>query len=148
MELRDKLRIEYPYGRTQDSAIRRRWGATPLPNRPKVTDNEGKTTLYEYQNQGGESQMITKIADKAGAVTNLAWYFADDAGGAWGAYKIEVTDPSGLKTVYDRSVATSVDTVTPKDGATALAKSVYTKVFIQNSRAPRSGGFKHACNSM
>ena len=82
----------------------------------KVTDNEGKTTQYEYDGQGGGSSMITKITDKVGAVTNLAWYFTDDASGAWGAYKIEVTDAAGLKSVYERSVASSVDTVTPKDG--------------------------------
>jgi len=111
-----------------------------------VTDNEGKTTQYEYQNQGGSSRMITKVTDKAGAVTNLAWYFADDAGGAWGAYKIEVTDASGLKSVYDRSVASSVDTVTPKDGAAALAKAVYTPLAGDTSRARYMDSYRDASN--
>ena len=88
----------------------------------KVMDNEGKTTQYEYDGQGGGSRMISKITDKAGAVTNLAWYFTDDASGAWGAYKIEITDAAGLKSVYERSVASSVDKVTPKDGASTSLK--------------------------
>jgi len=111
----------------------------------KVTDNDTKTIKYFYQSQGSGSQVITKVTDKGNRDTNLAWYFADDSNGKWGAYKIEVTNTAGMKDVYDRSLSSSIDTITPKNGGgTNLGKSVMTPVTGDASRTRYEDGYSDA----
>jgi YD repeat-containing protein len=93
----------------------------------KVTDNASLDVSYEYASDGsaGTSRMITKIADKAGRETTLDWTFSLD-GGVYKASIIDFTNAAGLTTRYDRSVSTSVCTITNWDGMTMLSKFVNT----------------------
>src|SRR5690606_31051477 len=77
---------------------------------------------------------ITSITDKKGLSTGLAWTFSLNAGSQYEATKIELTNAGGLKTTYDRSVSSSVATVTNGDGFTQLSKLVNTPVTGDPSR--------------
>lgn len=63
---------------------------------------------YTYGAQGGTSQYIGSITDKAGEVTILDWYFQDVAAGTLGAYKIMATAPDGVLQTFDRSFVPEV----------------------------------------
>ena len=81
--------------------------------------------------------MITKITDKAARDTTLAWTFAIDDGISK-ACIIDFSNAAGLKTTYDRSVATGICAIANWDGATLLSKFANTPVTGGTGR-PRRG---------
>jgi RHS repeat-associated protein len=95
-----------------------------------VTDHASKTVEYEYGSDGSAagSRFITQITNKRGVETDLAWTFGLNSLSNYEAYKIEVDNVAGLTTVYDRSLTTSVCTVSNWDGVTLLDKLVNTPV--------------------
>src|SRR5690606_19324856 len=73
----------------------------------------------------GSSRFITQITDKAGHTSTLDWTFAAN-GSYWEAYKLVLTNPGSLETSFERSVSTSVCTITTSDGVSDLSKVVNT----------------------
>ncbi|MBI4556874.1 MAG: RHS repeat protein [Candidatus Hydrogenedentes bacterium] len=92
----------------------------------KVTDNDSKTVQYTYWDDPDVpgARFIDGVTDKKGTTTSLAWYFDYDY---LEAYRIDVDNAAGLRNKNDRSVTTSINTVTDyiPAGAT-LAKMKYT----------------------
>lgn len=100
-----------------------------------VTDHAGKMVEYEYGTSGSQpsSRYITKITNKRGIETDLAWTFGLNSLSQYVAYKIQVDNADGLTTIYDRSLTTSVCTVSNYDGVTLLNKLVNTPVIGDRS---------------
>jgi RHS repeat-associated protein len=113
----------------------------------KVTDNASNDVLYEYASDGSAagSRMITKITDKGGRETTLDWTFSLD-GGTYKANAVDFTNAAGLTTTYDRSVSTSICTITNWDGMTMLSKFVNTPVSGDTGRSRYKDYYYDASN--
>ncbi|MBI2434099.1 MAG: hypothetical protein HYV26_14670, partial [Candidatus Hydrogenedentes bacterium] len=95
-----------------------------------VTDNDDETVTYAYGSAQGitASRYISQVTDKRGNSTAFTWYYDTNPDDADEAYKIELTNAAGLKTVYDRNLSSDVCTITNWDGQTQLSKLVHTPV--------------------
>jgi YD repeat-containing protein len=113
----------------------------------KVTDHASQDVLYAYASDGSAagSRMITKITDKGGRETTLDWTFSLD-GGTYKANVIDFTNAAGLTTTYDRSVSTSVCTITNWDGMTMLSKFVNTPITGDGGRSRYKDYYLDASN--
>jgi YD repeat-containing protein len=113
----------------------------------RVTDNDSKTVQYAYASDAGmgSSRFITKITDKMGRECNLTWTFGAN-GSYWEARKIDLTNTGGLVQTFDRSVSTSVCTVSRKDGMTVLRKGVGTPATGDSTRGHYGDSYRDASN--